>query len=106
MLGIRSIRSCSEGIVSHYARFIYAMNMQFIVDLLRKFWAFSTALDMVTHMATAYFNVRIHVCHKSTVHDFHLLSIPVNDRNTGKIIFNMSTKAKEDLYSDWRKNIT
>ena len=61
LIGIGSIGLCSEGIVSRYARFIYVMNMKFIVDFLRKFWVFSAALNMTTHMATAYFNVRIHI---------------------------------------------
>jgi hypothetical protein len=74
VLGIGSIGSCSEGIVSRYARFICAINLQCIAELLRQCWAFSVALDMATHMATSYCNVRIRICHKSTVHDFHLLS--------------------------------
>jgi hypothetical protein len=77
VLGIGSIGSCSEGIVSRYARFICAMNLQCIAELLRQCWAFSVALDMATHMATSYCDVRIRICHKSTVHDFHLLSVPV-----------------------------
>ena len=105
LLGIGSIGSCSEGIVSRYARFICAMNMQCIVELLRKSWAFSVALDMATHMATAYCDVRIRICHKSTVHDFHLLSIPVHDRHTGEIIFNTFAKAMDALYPDWPEKI-
>ena len=53
LLGIGIIGSCSEGIVSRYARFICAMDMQCIVEILRKFWSFSVALDMATHMETA-----------------------------------------------------
>ena len=37
ILGIGSIGSCSEGIVSRYARFICSMNLHCIVELLRKF---------------------------------------------------------------------
>lgn len=105
LLGVGSIGSVSEGIVSRYARFICAMNLQCIVELLRKSWAFSVALDMATHMATAYCDVRIRVCPKSTVHDFHLLSIPVHDRHTGEIIFNTFARAMDALYSDWRETI-
>jgi hypothetical protein len=36
VLGIGSIGSCSEGIVSRYARFICAMNLQCIAELLRQ----------------------------------------------------------------------
>ena len=77
------------------------MNLQFIVELLWKCWAFSTATDMTTHIANAYCNVCIRIYHKSTVHDFHLLSIPVHDRHTGEIIFNKFAKAIGALYSDW-----
>ena len=105
LLGIGSIGSFSDGIFGRYARFICSMNLQCIVELLWKCWVFCVALDMATHMATAYCNVRIHICHKITARDFHLLSIPVHDRHTGDIIFNTSAKAMDALYLDWREII-
>jgi hypothetical protein len=106
VLGIGSIGSCSERIVSRYARFICAMNLQCIAVLLRQCRAFSVALRMATHMATSYCDVRIRICHKSTVHDFHLLSIPVHERRTGETIFNTFAKAMDALFPDWRETIT
>jgi hypothetical protein len=106
VLGIGSIGPCSEWIVSRYARFICAMNLQCIAELLRQCWAFSVALDMATHMATSYCDVRIRICQKSTEHDFHLLSIPVHERNTGETIFNAFAKAMDALFPDWREAIT
>ena len=103
ILGIMIIVSCFEGIVSIYARFICSMGLQCIVELLRKCWAFSVAFDMATHMATVYCDVRIRICHKTTVCGFHLLSIPVHDHHTGEIIFNAFAKAMDALYSDWRE---
>ena len=105
LLSIGSIGSCSEGIVSRYACFICSMNLQCIVELLRKCWAFSVALDMATHMVTAYCDLRIRFCHKTTVHDFHLLSTPIYDRHTREIIFNTFANAMYTLYSDWREMI-
>ena len=105
LLGIRSIGSCYEGIVSRYARFICSMNLQFIVELLRKCWAFSVALGMMTHMSTTYCDVRICICHQTTVHEFHLLSISVHERHTGEIIFNTFAKVMDALYLDWRDMI-
>jgi hypothetical protein len=99
--GIGSIDSCSEGIVSRYARFICAMNLQCIAELLRQCWAFSVALDMATHMAISYCDVCIRICHKSTVHDFQLLSIPVHERHTGETIFNTFAKVMDALFPDW-----
>jgi hypothetical protein len=61
---------------------------------------------MATHMKTSYCNVRIRICHKSTVHDFHLLSKPVQERLTGETIFNTFAKAMEALLQDWHKKIT
>ena len=81
------------------------MNLQCIVELLRKFWALSVAIGMATHMATVYCDVRIHICHKTTVHDFHLLSIPVHNRHTGEIIFKTFAKEMGALYSDWHEII-
>ena len=70
------------------------------MELLRKCWAFSISLNMVTHMATAYYDVRIRICHKTTVHDLHIL---VHHRHTGEIIFNTFAKVMDAFYSDWRE---
>ena len=105
LLGVRSIGSCSKGLVNRYACFICAMNLQSIAELLKKCWVFSIALDMATHLATGYCDVRIRLCHNTTVYDFHLLSIPVHERHTGAIIFDTFAKAMDALYLDWRKKI-
>lgn len=58
---------------------------------------------MATHMAMGYCNIRIRIYYKSSVHDFHLLSIPVYDRKPA--IFNTLTKAMDVLYTNWRDTI-
>jgi hypothetical protein len=60
---------------------------------------------MTTHMATSYCDVCIRICHKSIVHDFHLLSIPVHERHTGEIIFNTFAKMMDAFFLDWREMI-
>jgi hypothetical protein len=105
VLGISCIGSFSEGIVSRYARFICAINLQGIVEPLRQCWTFSVALDMATHMATSYCDVHIRIYHKSTVHDFRLLSIPVYERHTGETVFNTFAKAMDALFTGWREKI-
>ena len=72
---------------------------------MRKCWVAYVALDMATQRATAYSNVRIRICHKSAVYDFHLLSLPVHNRHTGEIIFNTVAKSMDHIYSDRRKMI-
>jgi hypothetical protein len=61
---------------------------------------------MTTHMATSYCDVRICICHKSLVHDFHLLYIPVHERHTGETIFNTFAKAMDALFTNWRETVT
>ena len=97
LLGVGSIGSCYEGIISRYAHFFCAMSLQCIAELLHTCWAFSVSLDMATHMATGYCYVHIRFCHKWAVHNFHLLPIPVHDRKTGEIIFNTYSEAMDAL---------
>ena len=80
------------------------MNLQCIVEHFQNFWSFSVALDMETHMPTAFCDFRIRIYHESTVHDFHLLFIPVHDQHTGNIIFNTFAKDMDALYSYWSEN--
>ena len=75
------------------------------MELLRKCWVFSVALDMSTHMATAYCDVRIRIYQKTTVHEFLFLPILVHKRHTCEIIFNTFAKAMDAIYSEWREMI-
>ena len=105
VLRIGSIGSCTEGTVSKYARFLCTMNLQRILKVLWKCWAFSIALNMATHMGTAYCDTRIRVCYNGTVHDFHLLSIPMHDEHKALNIWNIFSKAMDAIFLDWRKTI-
>lgn len=53
-LGKGSARSFAEASFSRYDRFICAMNLQSIFELLRTFWSLSVAIKMASHMAIAY----------------------------------------------------
>lgn len=101
LLGNGSIGSISKGTVSHYALSICAKNLQSTVGLLRKFRKFSVAIDMATHMAIGYCNIRIRICHESAVHDLHLLTIHVHGRHVDKGIFSTFGKTMDALCSDW-----
>ena len=57
--GLASLGSVSEGKVTAYARFVCALNLEFLKGMLARVWAFSVAMDMSTHMATSYLNIRI-----------------------------------------------
>ena len=51
LIGIWRIGFCSEGIFICYAHFICAMNLNCIVDILQKCWAFSVALNIARYMS-------------------------------------------------------
>lgn len=57
--GLTSIGSTSEGKVTSYAHFICALNLQTLLELLSQVWTFLIAMDMSTHMATSYLDIRI-----------------------------------------------
>ncbi len=53
VLGNLSLRACSRDKISNFVRVVYAVNLQQIVDLLRRSWAFSLALDFATHQSSS-----------------------------------------------------
>lgn len=106
LLGNGSIGSISKGIISCYARFICAMKLQGIVELLWKCWAFSVDIDMARYIAIGYCDIRIRICYKSAIFGLHLLTILVHDRHTGESIFNTFAKAMNALYSEGAKNLS
>lgn len=91
--------------VGRYARFICAMNLQCIAELMQQCWAISIALDMETHMAIGFCDIRIRICHKFTVNGFRLPSILVHERHTGENVFNIFARALDALYATWRTKI-
>ncbi|KAI9920668.1 hypothetical protein PsorP6_001589 [Peronosclerospora sorghi] len=48
--GVAEIGTSKDERVAQYARFILALNLQHIYDILDNSWAFSIAMDMSTHM--------------------------------------------------------
>ena len=101
--GLTIIGSCSDAIIAKYALFTCVINLQKISELLKKAWTFAIALDMSTHMSTSYLDIRIclHLDHTSIV-NLHVLAIPVFNRHTGLVIFEVASKALDVLCKSWR----
>ena len=57
--GLASFGYVYEGKVTAYARFMCALNLQSLRDMLARVWAFSVAMDMSIHMSTSYIGIRI-----------------------------------------------
>jgi hypothetical protein len=49
VLGNPGLRACSRDKINNFVRAVCAVNLQRIVDLLHRSWAFSLALDSATH---------------------------------------------------------
>ena len=75
--GLASLGSVSEGKVTAYARFVSALNLQSMRDMLDLVWAFSVAMDISTHVATSYLDICIRLHWNGHILNFHLLAIPM-----------------------------
>jgi hypothetical protein len=101
--GLAAIGCCTDATVAKYVRFICAINLQIISEMLSKCWTFSVALDMSTHMSTSYLDLRLRVHdNRKGIVNVHFLSIPVYERRTGEVIFDTCSKALNILCPSWR----
>lgn len=105
--GLASIGSINEASVCRYARFICALSLQKISEIVMNtsVWAFSIALDMATHQGVSYLDIRIRLCWQGEILNLHLVSIPVFERHTGENMFNTSAKFLDCICREWRKTL-
>jgi len=102
LTGLASLGSASEGKVTSFVRFVCALNLQKISEMLVSSWTFSLAMDMSTHMSTSYLDIRIRLFTCGTIHNFHLLAIPMCSSHTGKEIFLLAERALDVICPNWR----
>ena len=95
--GLASLGSVFEGKVAAFARFVFALNLQSLQNLLARVWTFSVAMDMSTYMANSYLDIRIRFPWKGSVLNFHLFAIPMFSRRTSEEIFLHAAKALDVL---------
>ncbi|CAK9237624.1 unnamed protein product [Sphagnum troendelagicum] len=91
VLGNLGSRVCSRDEISNFVRAVCVVNLQRITDLLRRSWAFSLALDSVTHQSTSFLNLhfRIFVPNYHSIVNLHGCTLPMFDRHTGDIMSTM-----------------
>ena len=104
--GLASIGSCNDTSVAKYVCYACAINLQTISDVLNHVWTFSIALDMSTHTATSYLDIRIrfHV-ENYGIANIHLLVLLVYECHSGEVIFDAACKALNALYGGWRNKL-
>eukprot|EP00171_Calliarthron_tuberculosum_P021519 IDg21519t1 len=66
---------------------------------------FPLTLDMATHTAVGYLDIRVRLCWNGRLHNFHLLAIPIYDRHTGVAMFNALAKAFDALNPHRRSTV-
>ncbi|KAH9554008.1 hypothetical protein CY35_08G042000 [Sphagnum magellanicum] len=103
VLGYPCLRACSHQDVSKFIRVVCAINLQRIADVLRRSWGFSIALDFATHQTTSYLDLRfcVFIEEHSTIVNLHGCALPMFDRHTDEIMFDMVDKFLIMLCPDW-----
>ena len=97
-----SLRACGDHLVASYVAVQCAANFQRISDLLRRSWTFSIALDGATHQGTSYLDLRARVYDGFVLHNFHIYALPMFERHTGEVMFNMVEISLSVICPDWK----
>ena len=98
------LRHCRRQDVSNYIRVVCAVNLQHISDILCQSWGFSLALDSATHHSTSYLDIRFRVFVKKegTIVGVHGCALPMFDRHTGEVMFDIVAKFLNVLCPEWK----
>jgi len=99
-----TLSDMNDLIIGQYVRVLVSGNLQDISDLMGDLsvWAFSLAFDSSTHFEQSFFDLRIRICFKGRLCNLHLVGLPLFDRHTAEILYNLLCKFLDALYPDWR----
>jgi hypothetical protein len=103
VMGDPCLRACSHQDVNKFIRVVCAINLQHITDVLRCFWGFLIVLNFATHQNTLYLDLYfcVFIEEHNTIVNLHGCALPMFDRHTGKVMFDMVSKFLTVLYPDW-----
>lgn len=100
------IGTASTRLVSTYARYAVALNLQSISTFLRQAATFSLATNGSTHMSTIYADVRVRLSPpKDGLKNLHVLAIPSHDYQSAEQMFIIVNKILSTLLSNWPDKI-
>lgn len=97
-------RTLARKEVGRMMRVASAANLQKISLLLNDAWAFSIAIDSATHHSTSYLDLRFRIYSKKhrNIFNLHGCAIPMRDRHTGEVMFDMLVKFLRVLCPKWK----
>ncbi|CAK9194975.1 unnamed protein product [Sphagnum troendelagicum] len=97
-----TLSGMNDLIIGQYVRVLVGSNLQDISDLMGDLsvWAFSLAFDSNTHFEQSFFDLRVGICFKGRLCNLHLVGLPLFDRHTVEILYNLLCKFLDALYPD------
>lgn len=110
--GNKNLGQVSIASVLSFARFAAAMNFQVLTSTLKSAWAFSIVFDGGgSKRPSSFVDVRLRVAlsHESNqqLRDFHVLTLPANDRHArpSPHVYDTLTKLLSALHADWQRKL-
>jgi len=101
--GISFYGGCMGIFASNYARVVCAHSLQIISDVIAKMWCFSIALDGSTHQGMSYLDTQIRFFWEGSIHNFHLMAIPLFEKHTGENMFSVLERFFDAVFTEsWR----
>jgi hypothetical protein len=99
--------ACSHHDVTNYIKVVCAINLQCIARHLRRAWAFSIALDSITHQSTSYFDVRFRIFMPAfyNIVNLHVVTLPMFDWHTSEVMFQMVVFFLDVLCPGWKVHL-
>jgi hypothetical protein len=103
--GMEMMGSISEGDVASHCRIVCAINLQYLKEMIKTVWAFSIAIDAGNNAGTPYLDLRMRCYFKNNVQNFHLVAIPMRERNTGENLYDLIVATLDVLAPEWRHQL-
>jgi hypothetical protein len=100
-LSLGFLGGCNEAKVSSFVRVAAAAFLQKLGELLSSSLAFAIAFDSATVESTSYFDVRARFVKGTSLHYFHLFSLPLYGPHTGDLMFSVFDKAMDEICPSW-----
>ncbi len=97
-----TLSDMNDLIVGQYVRVLVGDNLQDISDLMGDLSvsAFSLGFDSSTHFENSFFDLHVRICFKGRLCNLHLVGLPLFDRHTAEILYNLFCKFLDALYPE------
>ena len=99
LTGVSKYPGCSQRQVAKVLQVVCASNIQMLLEILGKCWAFST------HQSTSYLDLRVRFCFGDNIHNFHVISAPMDGSHTGEEMFEIIVGVLNIIRPGWRESL-